>query len=133
MRLLRVIAAIVSGLLILEFSLSAISMLSVMGVAVERFSTLTRTSPGTGVVVLIGLLDLIAVIAMIVGFRRPWAAVTAGAFLALLSGFVLLRQIDGGDRGSDLLSYSLFLGAAVVLVITRLAEGVRTRSVAAAR
>ena len=119
---MRLVALLVSALLILEFSLSAISMISVMQTAVDRFSTLTRTTPGPRLVVLIGLLDLIGVVAVIAGFWRPWPAVPAGVFFALLSGFVLFRQITGGDRGSDLLPYTLFLSAAVVLVITRLAE-----------
>lgn len=121
--IVSVLAAVASALLILEFSLSAISMLSVMQVAVDRISQLIRITPSPGTVFLIGLLDLIGVTGVIAGFWHPLPAVAAGCFFALLSGAVLVRQTACGDRGSALLPYTLFLTASVVLIATRTLAG----------
>ncbi|MCX4748920.1 hypothetical protein OG455_25955 [Kitasatospora sp. NBC_01287] len=117
----KTIGHIASGLLILEFSMSAISMIAVMKVAVDRFDTLTRSTPGHGVIVLIGVLDLLGVIGAVAGFRRPAAAVAAGVWFALLSGGILYRQLSHGAHGSELISYSLFLAAALVMIAARAA------------
>jgi len=119
---MRVISGIASAVLILEFSLSAIANLSVMQVSIDRWSALTRTSPSKEFMFAMGLLDLLGVVGVVVGFWQPKPAIVAGAFFALLSAFVLFRQVGGGDRLGALLPYALFLSAAVVTVATRLAQ-----------
>lgn len=117
---MRITAAAASALLIFEFTLAAATMMPVLQIAVDRFSALTRTTPSPAVIFLIGLLDLIGVIGVIIGFWRPLPAVAAGLFFAALAGTILFRQITHGDRGTDLLPYTLFASAGIILVITRL-------------
>ncbi|MBV7698571.1 hypothetical protein [Streptomyces sp. TRM70350] len=119
---MRIVAAVVSALLILEFSLAALTWTPALSVAVDRFSSLTRISPAPGLMFLIGMLDLIGVIGVVAGFWKPLPAVLAGCWFALLCGWILYRQTIHGDRGSSLVPYTLFSSAAVILVVTRLAE-----------
>jgi ABC-type uncharacterized transport system permease subunit len=69
-----------------------------------------------------GLLDLVGVAGVVAGFWQPKPAVAAGVFFAALSAYVLVRQIGGGDRLSELLPYALFLSAALVTAAARLTQ-----------
>ncbi|GAA1906022.1 hypothetical protein GCM10009716_14970 [Streptomyces sodiiphilus] len=119
---MRVTAAIVSALLIFEFSLAALTWTPVLQVAVDRFTELTRITPSPALMVTIGLLDALGVAGVIAGFWRPWAAVAGASWFVLLCGSILIRQLYVGDRGLELVPYALFTSAAVILIATRLAD-----------
>ncbi|MDH6120769.1 DoxX family protein [Kitasatospora sp. GAS204B] len=116
---MRILGGVASGVLILEFGLSAIAGIPAMQVAVNRFTSLTRTPPRRDVIVLIGLLDLLGVVGVIQGFWQTAPAVAAGSFFALLSGFVVYRQVTHGDTGKELVPYTLFLACALIMIISR--------------
>jgi len=102
--------------LVVEFSLTAAAGLAAYPPGRERFTQLTGLAPRPVVYRGLGLLSLLSVAGLIAGFWWPPLAIGAAAYLALLSGFTLVRQLQREQRGRDLFAYGLFLVCALVVI-----------------
>ena len=116
---MRILTGVVSGLAGLELLLSGVSMVSVMTAAKTRFADLVGGLPPDPVLQGLGVVHLAAFAGVLAGGREPRAAVAAGLWLATYAGFVLLRQVQGGQRGGQLFAYALFMVLGVALVALR--------------
>ncbi len=114
--LVLVLLIAASAVLVVEFALTAVAGLMVLRPGVERFANLTGFTPRPLVYRLLGVLALLGVAGIVAGAWRPLLAVVAAAYFALVAGFTLVRQVQRGQRGWDLLAYSLFLVSALVVL-----------------
>lgn len=113
--LILLIAA--STVLVAEYLLTAAAGLAAYGPGMERFAQLTGYSPNPEVHRALGVLALIGVLGIILGMRWSPLAIVAGIYFAGVAGFTLVRQLQLGQRGRELLPYSLFLACAVVVIV----------------
>jgi hypothetical protein len=112
-----------SVILVAEFLLTAAAGLAAYQPGAERFAHLTGCTPNPVVYRLLGLIALLGVAGIILGAWWPPAAIVAGLYFAMVAGFTLLRQVQRGQRGSELLPYSLFLLSAAVVISVHLVFG----------
>jgi hypothetical protein len=120
--LARALLLVASAVLVVEFLLTAAAGLLVLAQGVERFAHLTGLTPSPTGYRLMGLLALAGVAGIIAGIWRPVLAVPAAAYFAVLSGFTVVRQLQRGQRGRELLAYTLFLISALIVLAVRASE-----------
>jgi hypothetical protein len=118
---IEVILAAASLVLVAEFLLTAAGGLFAMAQGRERFEHLTGLRPGPVAQRLMGLVALLAAAGVALGYLWPAAAVAAACYLALLTGFTLVRQLQRGQRGGELFAYGLFLLCSLIVIAARLA------------
>jgi hypothetical protein len=116
---MRILTGVVSGLAGLELLLSGLSMVSVMTAAKTRFADLVGALPPDPVLQGLGVVHLAAFAGVVAGSRAPRSAVAAGLWLAAYAAYVLLRQVQSGQRGSQLFAYALFLTLGLALAALR--------------
>lgn len=115
--LVLVIAA--SAVLVVEFLLTAAAGLFVYEPGIERFAHLTGFTPSPLAYRALGLLALIGVVGIIAGVWWPVLAVVAAGYFAVVAAFTVVRQLQRGQRGLDLLAYTLFLVSALIVAVAR--------------
>lgn len=108
-----------SAVLVVEFLLTAAAGLFVYRPGIERFAHLTGFTPSLPAYRALGLLALIGVAGIIAGAWRPVLAVVAATYFAVVAAFTLVRQVQRGQRGRELLAYTLFLVLALIVVAIR--------------
>ncbi|HKF15612.1 MAG TPA: hypothetical protein VKF14_00180 [Candidatus Dormibacteraeota bacterium] len=108
-----------SAVLVVEFLLTAAAGLFVYRPGIERFAHLTGLTPSPLVYRTLGLLALIGVAGIIAGAGRPFLAVVAASYFAVIAAFTLVRQVQRGQRGQELFAYALFLVSALMVVAVR--------------
>ncbi|MER5435296.1 DoxX family protein [Streptomyces sp. NPDC002588] len=116
---MNVVAALASALVILEFSLQALGMLTHMEAQLVQFDAVTGRRPSRSLTLLLGLLDVVGVAGVIAGFWESVWAVLAGVYFVVFTGIMLGIQLRRGNRGMLLNTGILFFGSAVLLVISR--------------
>lgn len=116
-----VLLILASAVLVLEFGMTAAAGLAGYQGGLDRFTALTGLTPSRAVYRGLGLLALLGVICVILGFWKPPLALPGAAYFALLSAFTLTRQLQRGQRGRELLAYTLFLACALLVIALRLA------------
>lgn len=105
-----------SLVLMAEFLMAAVAGLVVFQPGVDRFAHLTGMALSPPVYRLLGLLALLGVAGIVAGARWPALAIAGAAYFALVAGFTLLRQVQRGQRGRELLPYTLFLVSALLVI-----------------
>ena len=111
-----VVLVVASVVLVGEFSLTAMAGLTVYQPGVQRFAHLTGITPSPLVYRGLGLLALIGVAGVIAGIWCPQMAAVAAAYFAFVAGFTLVRQVQRGQGGRELVAYSLFLVSALAVL-----------------
>lgn len=112
---MTVLAAVASALLLLEFGMAVAGFL--LGL-LDRFTALTGYGRRAGAVV--AVVDAVGVAAVAAGFAVRPLSILGAVLLGGVCGFVLVRQVQRGQRGRDLFAYSLFLSWAVLLLVARI-------------
>jgi len=115
--LVLVIAA--SAVLVVEFLLTAAAGLFVYRPGIEHFAHLTGFTPSPLAYRALGLLALIGVAGIIAGVWWPVLAVVAAGYFAAVAAFTVVRQVQRGQSGLDLLAYTLFLISALIVAAAR--------------
>jgi hypothetical protein len=118
---MNVVAAIASALVILEFSLQALGMLTHMEAQLVQFAAVTGHRPSRSLTLTLGVLDVLGVAGTVAGFWEPVWAVLAGAFFTVFTGIMLGIQLRRGNRGMLLNTGILFFVSALLLLISRAA------------
>lgn len=108
-----------SAVLVVEFLLTAAAGLFVYRPGIERFAHLTGFTLSLPAYRALGLVALIGVAGIIAGAWRPVLAVVAATYFAVVAAFTLVRQVQRGQRGRELLAYTLFLVLALIVVAIR--------------
>jgi len=111
-----VVLVVASVVLVGEFGLTAMAGLTVYEPGVRRFAHLTGITPSPLIYRALGLLALVGVAGVIAGIWCPPMAAAAAAYFALVAGFTLVRQVQRGQRGQELVAYSLFLVSALAVL-----------------
>jgi len=117
--LILVLVTAASAVLVVEFLLTAVAGLFVYRPGIERFSHLTGLTPSLLAYRALGLLALIGVAGIIAGVWWPVLAVVAAGYFAVVAAFTVVRQVQRGQRGLDLLAYTLFLLSALIVAAVR--------------
>jgi hypothetical protein len=118
---IEVILAVASLVLVVEFLLTAAGGLLTMAQGRDRFEHLTGLRPGPTAQRGMGLVALAGVVGIVLGYIWAVAAVIAACYFAILTGFTLVRQLWRGQRGGELVAYSLFLACSLAVIAARLA------------
>jgi hypothetical protein len=116
---MNALAAVASALVILEFSLQALGMLTHMDAQLVQFAAVTGHRPSRSLTLTLGVLDVLGVAGVVAGFWTSSWAVLAGAYFVLFTGVMLGIQLRRGNRGMLLNTGILFFGSAVLLLISR--------------
>lgn len=112
-----VVLIVASVVLVGEFSMTAAAGLALYRPGIERFAYLTGIIPSPLAYRILGLLALVGVVGVIAGIWLPAAAVVAATYFGLLATFTLMRQVRRGQRGRDLVAYSLFTVSALIVFV----------------
>jgi hypothetical protein len=118
----RIIAAICSALLVMEFVLHGIAMLTMMEAGIDPLTRHFGFRPGPPILLTLGVLDIAAAAGIVAGFWKPVLAEIAAGYAILFFGMMLVLRFYrrlGGILPPD---FPLFFTAAVLLLIVRLAR-----------
>lgn len=115
----NVVAAIASALVILEFSLQALGMLTHMEAQLTQFAAVTGHRPGRRLTLTLGVLNVLGVAGVVAGFSEHMWAVLAGAYFTLFTAVMLGLQLRRGNRGMLLNTGILFFASALLLLVSR--------------
>ncbi|GAA4849749.1 hypothetical protein [Kitasatospora terrestris] len=119
MKAVRVLAAIVSAVLILELGLSSIAGLLGMDAGSDHLYEMTGLHISRWASLLNGVTDGAAAVALVVGFRHPRWAVWGGLYFALFNAVLLVLRFRHGQHLADVTDTLLFLVLSLVVVVTR--------------
>jgi hypothetical protein len=118
---MRVLAIVLTVLLLLETIPSAVADLTRTRAGLTRLDELTRLGVLEGrnlaVASLLGAVHAIGSAAVIAGIWVPAAGVAGAGLETVTFGWVLSRQLRHGDRGGALFAYTLFTAMALAVLI----------------
>ncbi|MEU1885431.1 MULTISPECIES: hypothetical protein [Micromonospora] len=118
---MRIIAAVCSAILVMEFVLHGLAMFIGMEAGIDPLTRHFGFRPERWLVLLIGVLDAAAAAALVAGWWHPWAAAAGAAYALAFFGMMLVLRFHrhlGGILPPD---FPLFFTlAAVVLVLSLL-------------
>jgi hypothetical protein len=118
---MRVLAIVLTVLLLLETIPSAVADLARTRAGLTRLDELTRLGVLEGrnlaVASLLGVVHAIGSAAVIAGIWVPAVGVAGAGLEAVTFGWVLSRQLRHGDRGGALFAYTLFTAMALAVLI----------------
>ncbi|MGW6913945.1 hypothetical protein ACWGB8_09010 [Kitasatospora sp. NPDC054939] len=117
---MNVVATVASSLVILEFSLQALGMLTHMPAQLDQFEAVTGHRPSRRLTLALGSLSVASVAGAVAGFWEPGWAVAAGVYLTGFTGTMLGIQLRRGNRGMLLNTGILFFASALLMLLGRL-------------
>ena len=119
---MNILADICAAILIMEFVLHGIAMVTGMDGAVQPLTDHLGFRPGRPLGLTIGVLDLAAATLLVVGFPNHAAAAIAAAYAVAYFGLMMClrfyRRLGTIVRPPD---FPIFLVSAVLLLVSRLA------------